>query len=169
MYSNVLSNIVDRETFKMQKISILYVYGWFFLNGTLIIILSHIYVLILLVSSFIALSNIISSKHTKILLRHFLKISNHFLIKVNDQTKCIFKINNYLSVILFFFALFELLLGVYYYSQLLSRATTIYGIFLIIISLLIFSIINICFGLWVQYKISKLNEIISSPRQNYIF
>jgi len=82
MYSNVLSNIVDRETFKMQKISILYVYGWFFLNGTLIIILSHIYVLILLVSSFIALSNIISSKHTKILLRHFLKISNHFLIKV---------------------------------------------------------------------------------------
>jgi hypothetical protein len=86
-----------------------------------------------------------------------IRIFRNFIINLNDPSKRFFWINNYLTVILFFFAINEFVLVAYYYTQILSGTTATYEILLIIS--LIFSIINIYFGVWVQFKMSKFDEI----------
>jgi hypothetical protein len=81
-----------------------------------------------------------------------------FNAKINTIAKSFFKINNYLTTILFVFALSELVLEIYYYYQIFLGNTVTYGE-LLIISLVIFSIFNMYFGGCVQYKMSKLDEI----------
>ena len=137
-----------------KKISVLYIYVWLFLNGTVILIFSHITIIIILFYILFKLSK--HFKRTKNLL-NAIKI-NQFLIDFNTLIKHSFGINNYLSVILFLFALSEIVLEVYYHNQILLRATATYEMLLFLL-LVIFSVVNIYFGGWVQYKMSKLDEI----------
>ena len=138
----------------VKKINILYVIGWILLNGALIAILSQIYMLIFLILYILYEL----SKHYKNLNKLFERMKkkfNNFFINLNDPSKSFLRINNYLTLILFFFAINEILIVGYNYNQMLSGTPSIYEI-LLIFSLAIFSMINIYFGGWVQYNMSKI-------------
>jgi hypothetical protein len=139
-----------------KKVNVLYVYGWAFLNGIFIFILMHIYGLIFVI--IYILYELF--KHLNPLNNLYIRligIFKNFLINLNDPSKHFLGINNYLTVILFFFAVNEFVLAGYYYTQILSGTTITYEILLILS--LIFSMVNIYFGLWVHYKMSELDEI----------
>ena len=141
-----------------KKVNVLYVYGWLFLNGVFIFILMHIYGLILVIL-YILYELLKHFKPLNNLYRRLVMRFNNYIINLNDPSKHFLGINNYLTVILFFFVVNEFVLAGYYYTQILSRTNITYEILLILS--LIFSIVNLYFGGWVQYKMSELDEVNS--------
>ena len=139
-----------------KKVNVLYVYSWILINGVFIFILMHIYGLIFVIL-YILYALLKHFKPLNSLYRRLVMRFKNFMINPNDPSKHFLGINNYLTVILFFFAVNEFVLVVHYYTQILSGTTITYEILLIISLILL--IVNIYFGGWVQYKMSELDDV----------